>query len=47
MTKRTETGSNRNSPCSTAQKVRQYSATIARIAPNWMTMLNSAQYSEL
>ena len=42
-TKRTDVGSRRASPISTAQKVRQYSTTIAAIAPSWITTLNTAQ----
>ena len=39
-------GSSRSTPIPTAQNVRQYCTTTARIAPSWMTTLNTFQVSE-
>ncbi len=36
-------GSSLSKPMPTAQKVRQYCTTTARIAPSWITTLNAAQ----
>ena len=38
-------GSSRRRPVPTAQKVRQYCTTTARIAPSWITTLKAAQVS--